>query len=108
MELTTKSVRGDLDGIIRMMESDAYCVDVVKQISGVQSWRERANRVILHHHLETCFWAAGLGGRGHVAIDELIDAVRFTSALTGPQAQRSGAAVGEPVDDQPLPVGGAR
>jgi CsoR family transcriptional regulator, copper-sensing transcriptional repressor len=98
-----KTVRGHLDGIIRMLESDAYCVDVMKQISAVQSSLERANRVMLHNHLETCFSEAVRDGRGNEAIDELIDAVKFTPALTGPQSQLGGAAVGEPVDDQPLP-----
>ena len=97
-----KTVRGHLDGIIRMVESDAYCVDVMKQISAVQSSLERANRVMLHNHLETCFSAAVLNGRGQAAIDELIDAVKFTPALTGPQAQLSGAAVGEPTDKEPV------
>jgi CsoR family transcriptional regulator, copper-sensing transcriptional repressor len=36
-----KTVRGHLDGIIRMLESDAYCVDVMKQVSAVQSSLER-------------------------------------------------------------------
>jgi DNA-binding FrmR family transcriptional regulator len=94
-----KTVRGHLDGIIRMLESDAYCVDVMKQISAVQSSLERANRVMLHNHLETCFSSAVLDDRGQAAIDELIDAVKFTPALTGPQAQLSGAAVGEPADE---------
>lgn len=100
-----KTVRGHLDGIIRMLESDAYCVDVMKQISAVQSSLERANRVMLHNHLETCFSTEMLGGRGQAAIDELIDALKFTPALTGPQAQLSGAAVGETTDETPVPAG---
>jgi CsoR family transcriptional regulator, copper-sensing transcriptional repressor len=95
-----KTVRGHLDGIIRMVESDAYCVDVMKQVSAVQSSLERANRVMLHNHLETCFSAAVLDGRGQAAIDELVDALKFSPALTGPLAQLSGAAVGEPAGDQ--------
>ncbi|GAB4966595.1 copper-sensing transcriptional repressor CsoR [Mycobacterium avium subsp. hominissuis] len=114
MELTTKkdaalnrlrTVRGHLDGIIRMLGSDAYCLDVMKQVSAVQSSLERANRVMLHNHLETCFSAEVLDGRGQAAIDELIDAVKFTPALTGPHTQLNGAAVGEPVDDESLPAG---
>lgn len=97
-----KTVRGHLDGIIRMLESDAYCVDVMKQISAVQSSLERTNRVMLHNHLETCFSAAVREGRGHAAIDELIDAVKFTPALTGPQAQLRGTVAGEPTDDGPV------
>jgi CsoR family transcriptional regulator, copper-sensing transcriptional repressor len=94
-----KTVRGHLDGIIRMVESDAYCVDVMKQVSAVQSSLERANRVMLHNHLETCFSAAVLDGRGQAAIDELVDALKFSPALTGPLSQLSGAA-GEPAGDQ--------
>ena len=81
-----KTVRGHLDGIIRMVDSDAYCVDVMKQVSAVQSSLERANRVMLHNHLETCFSAAVLDGRGQAAIDELVDALKFSPALAGPQA----------------------
>ena len=91
-----KTVRGHLDGIVRMLESDAYCVDVMKQIAAVQSSLERANRVMLHNHLETCFSEAVTSGDGPAAIQELVDAVKFTPALTGPAARMSGAAVGEP------------
>lgn len=101
-----KTVRGHLDGIIRMVESDAYCVEVMKQISAVQSSLERANRVMLHNHLETCFSAAVRDDRGQAAIDELIDAVKFTSALTGPDLHLNGAAVGEPAADE-LPAQGS-
>ena len=69
-----KTVRGHLDGIIRMLETDAYCVDVMKQISAVQSALERTNRVMLHNHLETCFSEAVVDGRGATAIEELVDA----------------------------------
>jgi CsoR family transcriptional regulator, copper-sensing transcriptional repressor len=81
-----KTVRGHLDGIIRMLEGDAYCVDVMKQISAVQSALERTNRVMLHNHLETCFSEAVLRGRGEAAIDELVTALKFSEALTGPDA----------------------
>jgi len=79
-------VRGHLDGIIRMLESDAYCVDVMKQISAVQSALERTNRVMLHNHLEICFSQAVLGDRGPKAIEELLTALKFSPALTGPDA----------------------
>ncbi|MGH3095008.1 MAG: metal-sensitive transcriptional regulator [Streptosporangiales bacterium] len=85
-----KTVRGHLDGIIRMLESDAYCVDVMKQIAATQSSLERANRVMLHNHLETCFSEAVLAGRGQQAIDELVDAVKFSPALTGPDTAAGG------------------
>ncbi|WP_422206418.1 metal-sensitive transcriptional regulator [Mycobacterium sp.] len=92
-----KTVRGHLDGIIRMLESDAYCVDVMKQISAVQSALERTNRVMLHNHLETCFSAAVVGGEGEKAIAELVDALKFSSALTGPDMYLNGTEADEAV-----------
>jgi DNA-binding FrmR family transcriptional regulator len=90
-----KTARGHLDGIIRMLETDAYCVDVMKQICAVQSALERTNRVMLHNHLETCFSQAVLGGRGAAAIEELVTALKFSAALTGPDACLSAGTVAD-------------
>src|ERR1700721_858760 len=92
-----KAVRGHLDGIIRMLESDAYCVDVMKQISAAQSALERTNRVMLHNHLETCFSEAVLGGRGATAIEELAEALKFSPASAAPDACLNGAMADETV-----------
>ena len=78
-----KTVRGHLDGTIRMVEEDVYCVDVMKQLSAIQASIERANRLILQNHLETCFSQAVAGGDGEAAVSELIDALKFSPALTG-------------------------
>jgi DNA-binding FrmR family transcriptional regulator len=90
-----KTVRGHLDGIIRMLETDAYCVDVMKQISAAQAALERTNRVMLHNHLETCFSEAVIHGRGATAIEELVDALKFSPALTGPDACLNGTTADE-------------
>jgi DNA-binding FrmR family transcriptional regulator len=65
-------------------------VDVMKQISAAQSALERTNRVMLHNHLETCFSDAVLDGRHAAVIDELVDALKFSPALTGPDARLNG------------------
>ena len=90
-----KTVRGHLDGVIRMIEGEAYCVEIMKQISALQSSLERVNRLVFKNHLEMCFSEAVVGGRGPEAIAELVDAVKFNTALTGPEARLSGSAVGE-------------
>ena len=91
-----KTVRGHLEGVIRMVEDDAYCVDLMKQVSAIQASLERVNRVILRNHLETCFSEAVSGGHGQAAIDELVDAVKFSGALTGPDARLPGGEPPEP------------
>jgi DNA-binding FrmR family transcriptional regulator len=94
-----KTVRGHLDGIIRMTEEEAYCVDLMKQLSAAQASLERVNRLVLRNHLETCFSEAIAEGRSQPAIDELIDAVKFNAALTGADAALGGASTGEPASD---------
>lgn len=96
-----RTIRGHMDGVIRMVEGDAYCVDLMKQVSAVQSSLERVNRLILKNHLETCFSTAIAEGRGPEAIAELIDAVKFNPVLTGPALRLNGAAVGEASGGRP-------
>ena len=79
-----KTVRGHLDGVIRMVEAEEYCVDLMKQIAALQASLERANRLVLTNHLETCFSDAVHEGRGPAAIAELVETLKFNGALTGP------------------------
>ncbi len=82
-----KTSRGHLDGIIRMVEEDAYCPDVMKQLSAVQGSLERANRIVLRNHLETCVAAAMAAGRTDEIVDELMEALRFDKIAMGPGAE---------------------
>lgn len=90
-----KTARGHLDGIVRMVQDEAYCVDIMKQMSAVQASLERANRLVLKNHLETCFSDAVRDGKGPAAVAELVDAVKFTPALTGPKASVRGMTADE-------------
>jgi DNA-binding FrmR family transcriptional regulator len=94
-----KTVRGHLDGVIRMVEAEEYCVDLMKQVSALQASLERANRVILQNHLETCFSDSVQEGRGVEAIDELLDVLKFDQTLTGPDMGRVLTAVEGPCPD---------
>ena len=80
-----KTVRGHLDGVIRMVEAEEYCVDLMKQVSALQSSLEQANRLVLANHLGTCFSDAVNEGRGEAAIAELLDVLKFDRRLTGPE-----------------------
>ena len=79
-----KTARGHLDAVVRMVEADAYCPDVMKQLSAVQGSLERASRVVLRNHLETCVAAAMAAGRTDEILDELMEALRYDRVATGP------------------------
>jgi DNA-binding FrmR family transcriptional regulator len=53
-----RNVEGHLRGIIRMMEEDAYCIDVIRQIQAVNAALNKINARILEDHLNSCVTTA--------------------------------------------------
>ncbi len=53
-----KIVDGHLRGIIRMVEDDAYCIDVIRQIQAVQAALNKVSTAILEDHLNSCVTTA--------------------------------------------------
>jgi len=49
-----KSVEGHVRGIERMVEENAYCVDVVNQILAVQRALRKVSGLVLDRHLHSC------------------------------------------------------
>ena len=48
------TARGQIDGIIKMVQEDRYCLDVSNQIMASQAILSRANKEILKAHLFNC------------------------------------------------------
>jgi len=70
-----KTSRGQIDGIIRMLEDDRYCMDVSKQILAVLALIKKANLNILDQHIKSCVKDAILEGegKGDEKINEIIN-----------------------------------
>ncbi len=49
-----KTARGQIDGILNMIEDDRYCLEISQQVMAAQSILARANREILTAHLTHC------------------------------------------------------
>lgn len=56
-----KTIEGHLRGIIRMVEEDAYCIDVIRQIQAVEAALNKASAQILENHLNSCVITAVQG-----------------------------------------------
>lgn len=56
-----KTVEGHLRGIIRMVEEDAYCIDVIRQIQAVEAALNKVSAQILENHLNSCVITAVQG-----------------------------------------------
>jgi len=53
-----KSIEGHVRGVSRMVEEDAYCIDVIKQTLAIIKAVEKVNLMILDNHLNTCVTTA--------------------------------------------------
>lgn len=49
-----KTARGQIDGIIKMVESDKYCIDVVTQIMASVAVLRKAMKTVLQAHIAGC------------------------------------------------------
>jgi CsoR family transcriptional regulator, copper-sensing transcriptional repressor len=49
-----KTIEGHMRGIIRMVEDDAYCIDVIRQIQAVEAALNKVSTGILEDHLNSC------------------------------------------------------
>lgn len=56
-----KIVEGHIRGIQRMVEDDAYCIDVIRQIQAVQAALNKISGNILEEHLQSCLITAVRG-----------------------------------------------
>ena len=76
-----KTVRGVTDGIIKMVDEDAYCVQVVKQISAARASLDKVARILLENHFSHCFVDAIKAGKTEAAVSELMDTLNFHREL---------------------------
>jgi CsoR family transcriptional regulator, copper-sensing transcriptional repressor len=79
-----KSIEGHVRGIQRMVDDDAYCIDIINQNLAVQRALEKVNSLVLERHLQTCVTTAIQGDdaaeRGRV-IDEILSVFETTGKL---------------------------
>lgn len=70
-----KTAKGQIDGIIKMVEEDRYCLDISKQILSVQALLKKANLKLLNNHIRTCVTDAITSGKGDEKITEIINII---------------------------------
>jgi len=74
-----KSIRGQVDGVMRMVDSDRYCIDVMRQISAIRAALERISKIELNNHFEHCYADAIRNGDGERAHAEVVELLGLTS-----------------------------
>ena len=74
-----KIAKGHLEKVIKMVEEDAYCIDVLHQMQAVESGLKETGNVILENHLQTCAADAIKKGKSKEAIKEIMNVFKKKS-----------------------------
>ena len=67
-----KTARGQIDGIIKMVEENRYCMDISQQLMATEAILNRANKEILAAHLKHCVQEAASPEERSQKIDEFV------------------------------------
>ncbi len=70
-----KTSKGQIEGIIKMVEDNRYCIDVSKQILAVQALLKKTNLKIIDNHIKNCVKRAFEEGHGDEKVDEIISII---------------------------------
>lgn len=68
-----KTARGQLDGILNMVEEDRYCIDISQQLMATVAILNKVNKEVLSAHLKGCVRNAVTDQEKDEKIDEFID-----------------------------------
>ena len=66
-------IEGHLSGVKRMVEEEAYCVDILKQTFAVRRAIEKVEALLLEGHLGTCVVDGIKDGRDKEVLGELLE-----------------------------------
>ena len=70
-----KRIEGQVRGIHKMVEEDRYCVDIMHQVSAINSALHKVSLSLLADHTHHCVARAVKEENGAEAIDEVLDVV---------------------------------
>ena len=56
-----QTIEGHIRGVQRMVDEDAYCIDIIRQVNAIQSALNKVSINILENHLNSCLISAVRG-----------------------------------------------
>lgn len=74
LENRLNRIEGQIRGIKNMLSNDAYCTDILIQVSAVKSALDSFSKVLLSNHINTCVKENIKNGNDEV-IDELVETI---------------------------------
>ncbi len=70
-----RRIEGQVRGVEKMVENDAYCIDILNQVSAITAALNSFNKVLMGAHIRTCV-ADDIRKGNDETIDELVGALQ--------------------------------
>lgn len=70
-----KTARGQIDGILKMIEDDRYCLDISHQLMATEAIIKKANKEIIGAHMKHCVQDALTSEDASIKIDEMMKVI---------------------------------
>ena len=74
-----KITKGQLESVMKMVEDDKYCIDVLHQMQAVESALKETGNLVLENHLKGCVADSISKGKKDEAITEIMQVFKRKS-----------------------------
>jgi CsoR family transcriptional regulator, copper-sensing transcriptional repressor len=80
-----RRIEGQARGIQRLVEEEAYCLDVLQQVEALSSAADEVGLLLLEDHIDGCLSHAIESGQGRPYVEEVMTVVRRVMGRRGPR-----------------------
>jgi len=80
-----RRIEGQARGIQRLVEEEAYCLDVLQQVEALTAAADQVALLLLEDHIDGCLAHAIRSGEGQPYVDEVMTVVRRAMGRRGPR-----------------------
>jgi len=81
-----RRIEGQARGIQRLVEDEAYCLDILQQVEAMTAAADQVALLVLEDHIDGCLTHAVASGHGQPYVDEVMAVVRRTMGRRGPRS----------------------
>jgi DNA-binding FrmR family transcriptional regulator len=80
-----RRIEGQARGIQRLVEEEAYCLDVLQQVEALTAAADEVALLLLEDHIDGCLSHAIESGQGRPYVEEVMTVVRRAMGRRGPR-----------------------
>lgn len=80
-----RRIEGQARGIQRLVEEEAYCLDVLQQVEALTAAADEVALLLLEDHIDGCLTHAIDSGQGRPYVDEVMAVIRRAMGRRGPR-----------------------